>query len=43
MAGQNYDHFEKDNAFILSRFEEINGMVEQLKAQNKSLQKQLKR
>jgi peptidoglycan hydrolase CwlO-like protein len=28
--------FEKDNAFLLSKFELVNGLVEQLKSQNKS-------
>ena len=28
--------FEKDNAFLLSKFEEVNGLIEQLKSQNKS-------
>jgi hypothetical protein len=31
------DHeFEKDNAFLLSKFELVNGLIEQLKSQNKS-------
>jgi FtsZ-binding cell division protein ZapB len=28
--------FEKDNAFLLSKFELVNGLIEQLKSQNKS-------
>ncbi|MCP9762755.1 hypothetical protein [Lacihabitans soyangensis] len=28
--------FEKDNAFLLSKFEEVNGLIERLKSQNKS-------
>jgi len=28
--------FEKDNAFLLSKFEVVNGLIEQLKSQNKS-------
>jgi predicted nucleic acid-binding Zn-ribbon protein len=33
--------FEKDNAFLLSKFEEVNGLIEQLKAQNKSQKNQI--
>lgn len=33
--------FEKDNAFLLSKFEEVNGAIEQLKAQNKSQKNQI--
>ena len=36
------DHiFEKDNAFMLSQFEEIIGKIEQLKAQNRSQKNQI--
>jgi DNA gyrase/topoisomerase IV subunit A len=33
--------FEKDNAFLLSKFEEVAGSVDHTKAKNKSLEKQL--
>ena len=33
--------FEKDNAFLLSKFEEVNGLIEQLKSQNKSQKNQI--
>jgi chaperonin cofactor prefoldin len=33
--------FEKDNAFLLSKFEEVNGLIEQLKALNKSQKNQI--
>lgn len=36
------DHiFEKDNAFMLSQFEEVIGKIEQLKAQNRSQKNQI--
>ena len=37
----NDQNFEKDNAFLLSQFEEIIGMIEQMKAQNKSQKNQI--
>lgn len=33
--------FEKDNAFLLSKFEEVNGLIERLKSQNKSQKNQI--
>jgi predicted RNase H-like nuclease (RuvC/YqgF family) len=33
--------FEKDNAFLLSKFEEVSGSFEQLKAQSKSQKNQI--
>ncbi len=33
--------FEKDNAFLLSSFERVKGLVLQLKSENKSLDKQV--
>lgn len=33
--------FEKDNAFLLAKFEEVNGLIEQLKSQSKSQKSQI--
>jgi predicted RNase H-like nuclease (RuvC/YqgF family) len=33
--------FEKDNAFLFSKFEDVTGLIEQLKAQNKSQKNQI--
>ena len=37
----NHGDFQKDNAFILSKFEEVAGLLEHLKSQNRSLRNQV--
>ncbi|MFC3813139.1 hypothetical protein [Lacihabitans lacunae] len=37
----NHGDFQKDNAFILSKFEEVAGLLEHLKSQNRSLKNQV--